>query len=97
MLSCETPMGALGYAPAHRAARPPPRGWRAPSAVRGVGDAGAVRRHPPGYLAVRERAGVFDVSHMGELETEGQDAHAFLPAHALHDVARSPASARPGP
>jgi aminomethyltransferase len=34
------------------------------------------------HLAVRERAGVFDVSHMGEVETEGPGAAAFL-QHAL--------------
>jgi aminomethyltransferase len=41
----------------------------------------------PEHIAVRTAAGVFDVSHMGEVETRGPDATAFL-QHALsNDVA----------
>ncbi len=39
------------------------------------------------HLAVRERAGVFDVSHMGEIETRGPDAQAFL-QHLLSNELR---------
>jgi len=40
------------------------------------------------HLAVRSAAGVFDVSHMGQVETSGRDAEAFL-QHALsNDVSR---------
>jgi aminomethyltransferase len=38
------------------------------------------------HLAVRERAGVFDVSHMGEVETEGPGAAAFLQHALTNDV-----------
>ncbi|MGH2962411.1 MAG: glycine cleavage system aminomethyltransferase GcvT [Solirubrobacterales bacterium] len=38
------------------------------------------------HLAVRERAGVFDVSHMGEIETEGPDAMALLQRLLSNDV-----------
>jgi aminomethyltransferase len=40
------------------------------------------------HLAVRERAGVFDVSHMGEIETSGPDAEAFLQRVLSNDVTR---------
>src|SRR5215208_4416933 len=40
------------------------------------------------HLAVRERAGVFDVSHMGEVETRGPDALAFLQRVLSNDVAK---------
>src|ERR687885_2467202 len=40
------------------------------------------------HLAVRERAGVFDVSHMGEIETTGPDAEAFLQRILSNDVAK---------
>ena len=38
------------------------------------------------HQAVRERAGVFDVSHMGEIETSGPDAEAFLQRVLSNDV-----------
>jgi aminomethyltransferase len=38
--------------------------------------------------AVRTRVGVFDVSHMGEVETSGPDAEAFLQRVCSNDVAR---------
>ena len=40
------------------------------------------------HQAVRERAGVFDVSHMGEIETSGPDAEAFLQRVLSNDVAK---------
>jgi len=40
------------------------------------------------HEAVRERAGVFDVSHMGEIETSGPDAEAFLQRVLSNDVSR---------
>jgi aminomethyltransferase len=40
------------------------------------------------HLAVRERAGVFDVSHMGEIETSGPGAEAFLQRVLSNDVAK---------
>src|SRR3954451_5254407 len=40
------------------------------------------------HLAVRERAGIFDVSHMGEIETTGPDAEAFLQRVLSNDVSK---------
>jgi len=40
------------------------------------------------HEAVRERAGVFDVSHMGEVETTGPDAEAFLQRVLSNDVSK---------
>jgi aminomethyltransferase len=40
------------------------------------------------HAAVRERAGVFDVSHMGEIETSGPDAEAFLQRVLSNDVSK---------
>ena len=40
------------------------------------------------HAAVRERAGVFDVSHMGEIETAGPDAERFLQRLVSNDVSR---------
>src|ERR671917_11098 len=40
------------------------------------------------HEAVRERAGVFDVSHMGELETSGPEAEAFLQRVLSNDVTK---------
>jgi aminomethyltransferase len=40
------------------------------------------------HLAVRERVGVFDVSHMGEVETSGPDAEAFLQHVLSNDVTK---------
>ena len=38
------------------------------------------------HRAVRTDAGVFDVSHMGELEIEGEGAHAYLQARLSNDL-----------
>jgi aminomethyltransferase len=40
------------------------------------------------HLAVRERAGIFDVSHMGEIETVGPDAGSLLQRLLSNDVER---------
>ena len=40
------------------------------------------------HEAVRNRAGVFDVSHMGEVQCSGPDAEAFLQRVLSNDVAR---------
>jgi aminomethyltransferase len=42
------------------------------------------------HLAVRQRAGVFDVSHMGQIETRGPGAQAFLQRLLSNDVRRIP-------
>jgi aminomethyltransferase len=49
-------------------------------------------QYPPGiraeHLEVRRSAGIFDVSHMGEVETSGPDAEAFLQRVLSNDVTR---------
>ncbi len=40
------------------------------------------------HVAVRTAAGVFDVSHMGQIETRGADAEAFLQRILSNDVTR---------
>src|SRR5690242_6035653 len=40
------------------------------------------------HVAVRTRAGIFDVSHMGEIETSGPDAEAFLQRILSNDVSK---------
>src|SRR6202008_2820406 len=40
------------------------------------------------HVAVRTGAGVFDVSHMGEIETSGPEAEAFLQRVLSNDVSR---------
>src|SRR5919107_1596153 len=40
------------------------------------------------HLAVRESAGIFDVSHMGEIETTRPDAEAFLQRILSNDVTK---------
>ena len=42
------------------------------------------------HAAVRERVGIFDVSHMGEIETSGPGAERFLQRLLSNDVARIP-------
>ncbi len=42
------------------------------------------------HLAVRTNAGVFDVSHMGEVETRGPDALRFLQHVLSNDIRRMP-------
>ncbi|HEV7775048.1 MAG TPA: glycine cleavage system aminomethyltransferase GcvT [Conexibacter sp.] len=52
-------------------------GWEMPVQYHGVREE---------HLAVRQHAGVFDVSHMGEVETRGPDALAFLQRMLSNDV-----------
>jgi aminomethyltransferase len=40
------------------------------------------------HMAVRERAGIFDVSHMGEVETSGPEAPALLQRLLSNDVSK---------
>jgi aminomethyltransferase len=54
-------------------------GWEMPVQYAGVREE---------HLAVRERAGMFDVSHMGEVETRGPDALAFLQRLLSNDVSK---------
>src|SRR5438034_2262582 len=54
-------------------------GWDMP-----VQYAGILEEH----RAVRERVGLFDVSHMGELDVEGADALAALQALTPNDVSK---------
>jgi glycine cleavage system T protein (aminomethyltransferase) len=56
-------------------------GWEMPVQYAGIREE---------HLAVRARAGVFDVSHMGEVETRGPDALAFLQRMLSNDVAAIP-------
>jgi aminomethyltransferase len=54
-------------------------GWEMPVQYEGV------RQE---HLAVRRQAGVFDVSHMGQVETTGAGAEAFLQRMLSNDVAK---------
>src|SRR3954467_10777831 len=40
------------------------------------------------HVNVRTQAGIFDVSHMGEIETSGPDAERFLQRILSNDVAK---------
>ena len=54
-------------------------GWEMPVSYEGI------RQE---HEAVRTHAGIFDVSHMGEVQTTGPDAEAFLQRALSNDVAR---------
>jgi aminomethyltransferase len=56
-------------------------GWEMPVQYAGVREE---------HMAVRESAGVFDVSHMGEIETRGPQADALLQRLLSNDVRRIP-------
>jgi glycine cleavage system T protein (aminomethyltransferase) len=56
-------------------------GWEMPVQYRGIREE---------HLAVRRDAGVFDVSHMGQLETRGHQAWEFLQRMLSNDVRRIP-------
>src|ERR1700745_3113482 len=56
-------------------------GWEMPVQYTGIREE---------HCAVRESAGVFDVSHMGEVGTPGPDAAAFLQRVLSNDVRRVP-------
>jgi aminomethyltransferase len=53
-------------------------GWEMPVQYAGIREE---------HMAVRESAGIFDVSHMGQVETRGPDALAFLQRMLSNDVA----------
>src|SRR5919204_251422 len=54
-------------------------GWDMPVQYEGI---------RPEHVAVRTAAGVFDVSHMGEIETSGPDAERYLQRLLSNDVAK---------
>ena len=54
-------------------------GWEMPVQYAGIKDE---------HLTVRASAGIFDVSHMGEIETTGPDAEAFLQRILSNDVTK---------
>ena len=54
-------------------------GWEMPVQYAGIKEE---------HVAVRRAVGVFDVSHMGEVETTGPDAEAFLQRVLSNDVSR---------
>jgi len=56
-------------------------GWEMPIQYAGIRDE---------HVAVRSSVGVFDVSHMGEVETRGPDAEAFLQHLLSNDVRKIP-------
>jgi len=56
-------------------------GWEMPVQYAGIREE---------HLAVRRNAGVFDVSHMGQVETRGPDALRFLQRLLTNDVRRIP-------
>jgi aminomethyltransferase len=56
-------------------------GWEMPVQYDGI---------RPEHTAVRASAGIFDVSHMGQVETGGPDAEAFLQRLLSNDIARIP-------
>ncbi len=56
-------------------------GWEMPIQYKGVREE---------HIAVRENVGVFDVSHMGEIETAGPGAEALLQRLLSNDVAKLP-------
>ena len=56
-------------------------GWQMPVRYSGI---------RPEHLAVRERAGVFDVSHMGQIETRGPQATELLQRLLSADIRRLP-------
>jgi aminomethyltransferase len=56
-------------------------GWQMPVQYTGIREE---------HLAVRERAGVFDVSHMGQVQAHGPEAGAFLQRMLSNDVAAMP-------
>src|SRR3954452_14383100 len=54
-------------------------GWEMPVQYTGIKDE---------HLAVRSHAGIFDVSHMGEIATTGPDAERFLQRILSNDVTK---------
>src|SRR5919206_952299 len=54
-------------------------GWEMPVQYAGIREE---------HVVVRTHAGIFDVSHMGEVETSGPDAEAFLQRVLSNDVSK---------
>jgi len=73
----KTPLNARHRA--HGAKMVPFGGWDMPVEYTGI-----VAEH----LAVRERAGLFDVSHMGQIEIAGKDALAGVARFSSNDAAK---------
>ncbi len=61
-------------------------GWEMPVLYEGIKEE---------HTAVRTHAGMFDVSHMGEVEVEGPGALAFLQLVLSNDVAEDRGRRRP--
>lgn len=76
---------AIKHTPLHRrhvalgARMVPFAGWEMPVEYSGISDE---------HLAVRTRAGLFDVSHMGEIEVAGRDAAAALQRITSNDAGK---------
>jgi aminomethyltransferase len=81
----DTPAAPLRTTPLHatheayKARLVPFAGWDMPVEYSGIVDE---------HLAVRTRAGLFDVSHMGEIEVAGKDALAALQHVTSNDVSK---------
>ncbi len=78
-------------------ARAPSRRGREARRLRRLGDAGLLRGPAPirhEHMAVRERVRLFDVSHMGEIETTGPQALELLQHLLSNDVAKIAAGRR---
>jgi aminomethyltransferase len=84
-VAAETSSPALKRTPLHDrhaeagARLVPFAGWEMPVQYQGV---------RPEHMAVRQSAGVFDVSHMGEIETSGPQAAEFLQHLLSNDVSK---------
>ena len=77
------------------AQRSPSRLRRQDGPLRRLGHAGRVlRHHPPSTWPSAQRAGLFDVSHMGEIEIAGKDALAAV--QRISSQRRLEAAGRPG-
>ena len=63
-------------------------GWQMPVQYKGI---------IPEHLAVRTKAGLFDVSHMGRISITGKDAEAFLDYLSTNQIKEKPTTARPTP
>src|SRR5207245_2532372 len=78
----ETPLKKTPLNARHRASggkMVPFAGWEMPVEYSGI-----VAEH----MAVRERAGIFDVSHMGEIEIAGKDALAAVQRISSNDASK---------
>src|SRR5258708_28421650 len=81
-LATETPLRKTPLNARHRASGAkmvPFGGWDMPVEYSGI-----VAEH----MAVRERAGLFDVSHMGEIEIAGKDALAAVQRISCNDASK---------